>query len=383
MIVPGYEQYLEEAKAVRNHYNTKLEGLMSLYGLRHEGEVVTGCLVRVNTRLSGKIDEKFEVAQMIQASLSVLRAKTRHDFYEEFGGEDEVMEEFEDNGTFSDEILMKASAWYMATYGESDEEESATEIQVTASSSGLQGNQPRGEAGGQARLLSFPWVVDRILAKIKDAKQRERKEKGIQKRHALNAVGDLITVQAAYFFEKFQSDLTVDREMRIHERSKLQSILNRLLGVGRVPHLALYDSSLTGISVGDEERPRIEIYAHYKWDASDQEQYEFLHRLKTTLAHVGDVDIQRNPVALQFQRSQGIENKCMPTTRRSGVFHVCSLANVSQTWLARSLKFLPYVVYSVQPTHIKSCGVKKNIDKKKLIQGMFFFFHNNFPTMII
>ena len=311
MIVPGYEQYLEEAKAVRNHYNTKLEGLMSLYGLRHEGEVVTGCLVRVNTRLSGKTDEKFEVAQMIQASLSVLRAKTRHDFYEEFGGEDEVMEEFEDNGTFSDEILMKASAWYMATYGESDEEESATEIQVRASSSGLQGNQPKGEAGGQARLLSFPWVVDRILAKIKDAKQRERKQKGIQKRHALNAVGDLITVQAAYFFEKFQSDLTVDREMRIQERSKLQSILNRLLGEGYVPRLSLCDASLTGISVGDEERPRIEIeiYAHYKWNASDQEQYEYLHGLGTALTQVGDVKIQRHPVALQFQRSQGIENK--------------------------------------------------------------------------
>ncbi|KAJ7393665.1 hypothetical protein OS493_003321 [Desmophyllum pertusum] len=32
MIVPGYEQYIEEAKAARSLYNTKLDGLMSLYG---------------------------------------------------------------------------------------------------------------------------------------------------------------------------------------------------------------------------------------------------------------------------------------------------------------------------------------------------------------
>lgn len=308
MIVPGYEQYLEDAKAARNHYNTKLDGLMSLYGLRSEGEVITGCLVRVNTRLSGKTDEKFEVAQMIQASLSTLRSKTRHVFYEEFGGEEQVMEEFEDNGAFSDEILMKASAWYMATYGDNDEEETAaTVVQVRASSNELPGNQQQSEAGGPSRLLSFPWVVDRILAKIKDAKQTERKEKGNQKRHTLSAVGELVTAQAAYFFEKFQSDLIEDRDMRIQERDKLQSILHRILGIQQAPPLSLCDTSLTGISIGDEERRQIEIYAHFKWNASYEEQYKYLHWLETELTRAGhgEVKIQRHPVALRFQRSQG------------------------------------------------------------------------------
>ena len=276
---------------------------MSLYGLRCEGEVITGCLVRVNTRLSGKTDEKFEVAQMIQASLSTLRSKTRHVFYEEFGGEDQVIEDLEDNGAFSDEILMKASAWYMATYGEDNEDETAvTEVQVRASSNELLRNQQQSDAGGPSRLLSFPWVVDRILARIKDAKQTERKEKGIQKRHALSAVGDLVTAQAAYFFEKFQSDLDEDRDIRIQERDKLHC----LLGVDHVPRLSLCDTSLTGISIGDEDRRHIEIYAHYKWNATDQEQYQYLQWLGTELTRSGEVEMQRHPVALRFQRSQGI-----------------------------------------------------------------------------
>lgn len=318
MIVPGYEQYLEDAKAARSLYNTKLDGLMSLYGLRNEGEVITGCLVRVNTRLSGKTDEKFEVAQMIQASLSTLRTRTRHDFYYEFGGEDQVMEEFEDNRAFSDDVMRKASAWYLTTYQENDEEENTTQ----ASSSKLPGNQQTGEAGGQAKLLSFPWVVDRILANIKNAKQKERKAKGIQTRHALNAVGDVITDQAAYFFDKLKSTLTDDREMRVGERNKLQRMLIRL-GEDRGPRLSLCDTSLTGISVGDEERlRRVEIYAHYKWNASDQEQYEYLGRLRTLLSDAGSVRIQGNPVALHFQRVQGKEKReCQNIIRRSGVLH--------------------------------------------------------------
>ena len=281
---------------------------MSLYGLKNEGEVITGCLVKVNTRLSAKTDEKFEVAQMIQASLATLRAKTRQDFYDDFGGEEAVMDEFEEDGNFNDEVKMKASAWYMVTYAEKDEDETQAEESGRGSSTSLQGGNQTSSASSKVKLLSFPWVVDRVLAKIKEEKQKERKAKGVHQMHTLNAVGDLITDQAAYFFESWQSNLIDDREMRLEDQNKLQKMLTHLLGEGRAPRLSLCGASLTGISVGDDrqKQTRIEIYVHYKWNATHHEQCMYLQNLDVLLRRVGDVDIQkRHPPSLLFQRSQG------------------------------------------------------------------------------
>lgn len=60
---------------------------------------------------------------MIQVSFLILCLKIWYVFYEEFGGEEQVMEEFEENGVFSDEILMKVFVWYMVIYGEDSEED--------------------------------------------------------------------------------------------------------------------------------------------------------------------------------------------------------------------------------------------------------------------
>ena len=292
--VRGYERYLEDAEAARKHYNAKLEGLMSLYGLKNEGEVITGCLFRVNTRLSAKTDEKFEVAQMIQASLATLRAKTREDFYAEFGGEEAVMEEFEENESFGDEVMMKASAWYMVTYD-----------QVDHTSGSSQRDYQTADARTEIQLISFPWVVDRILAEIKGMKQEERQARGIQQQHALNAVEDLITDQAAYFFESIKSKVVDDREMRTEGQRNLQSLISRLPNSAGVPHLSLFGNSLTGISDHSDGRHRVEIYAHFKWNASVPEQRQYLQHLQRSFKKFGDTDITRNPLILHFQRTQG------------------------------------------------------------------------------
>ena len=308
MIVSGYEEYLEEARSCRNIYNTKLEGLMSLYGLKNEGEVITGCLVKVNTRLSAKTDEKFEVAQMILASLATLRANTRRDFYDEFGGEEAVMEEFEDNGNFSNDVMKKASAWYMVTY-EAEDEEEATNTDVKASTSDIRGNHQTSEQRNKVTLISFPWIVDRILAKIKDTKQKERKDKGIQQQHTLNAVSDLVKDQAAYFFDGLKSNVSDDRDMRIEEKDKLQRMLNQALGGGPVPRISLCGESLTSISSGEDrqDQQHIEIYLHGRgWNATREEQFNYLRSVERALKRHGDAHLQqRYPHMLRFQRSQG------------------------------------------------------------------------------
>ena len=289
--VRGYEKYLKDAEAARKYYNAKLEGLMSLYGLKNEGEVITGCLFRVNPRLSAKTDEKFEVAQMIQASLTTLRARTREAFYAEFDGEEAVMEEFEENGSFDDEVMMKASAWYMVTYDQVDQ---------------LSGSSQRDHqtAGNELKLISFPWFVDCILAEIKEAKQKARQDSGVQQEHTLNLVEDLITGQAAYFFESVQSKIAYARDIRIDGQRKLQSLIAHLPDSVSVPRLSLFGASLTGISDHSDGRHRIEIYVHLKWNASVPVQRQYLQRLQRFFKKLGDVKITRDSL-LHFQPTQG------------------------------------------------------------------------------
>lgn len=54
LILEGHRKYINSAIEKRDYYNTKLGSLMALYGLKNEGEVITGCLMKVSSRLSGK-----------------------------------------------------------------------------------------------------------------------------------------------------------------------------------------------------------------------------------------------------------------------------------------------------------------------------------------
>lgn len=54
LILEGHQAYIDSAIERRDRYNTKLGSLMALYGLKDEGEVLTGCLTKVHSRVSGK-----------------------------------------------------------------------------------------------------------------------------------------------------------------------------------------------------------------------------------------------------------------------------------------------------------------------------------------
>ena len=280
---PGHEEFMESAKQSLDKYNSKLAALMSLYGLKNEGEVITGCLVKVNARLSGKTDEKFEVAQMIQASVSSLRKNSRHEFYEEFGDEGQVMEEFEANGNrYPDEVLRKASAWYVVTY----------------SNEAGQSREENRETGSDVCLLSFPWVVDRILSYIKRKKQEERERLGVGRQHALKGVSENVADQAAHFFDEVLGTLTEEYELRVKQKNNLSAVLG-----SQAPSLSLCGSSLTGICAGDDKPPPIQIYAHVRWGATEQEQFLFLQRLEClTRSHYTRSDVYGMPPHLILEK---------------------------------------------------------------------------------
>ncbi|XP_069103165.1 uncharacterized protein [Argopecten irradians] len=138
MMYPGYESYLDSAYLSRDLYNDKILQLMSLYGIETEAEVVTGIVQKLHKKRGYLQNEKYEVGKIIQGKMSVIRQKVRTDFFEEFVGEGEETCISEDD---KNKVLAKASAWYIAAYGQ------------------------KGTAG--KRLVSFPWIVSKLLSEIK------------------------------------------------------------------------------------------------------------------------------------------------------------------------------------------------------------------------
>jgi RNA-dependent RNA polymerase len=122
----------QDAISQRDIYNAQLSEIMNMYGLEKESEAITG-MVQILKRSRGCLkDEKFQVGKTVREKVSLLRTKTRKEFFKEFGGE----KPFYSDG-LTQMILEKASAWYTVTY------ESMTNFSHD--------------------FLSFPWVVADIL----------------------------------------------------------------------------------------------------------------------------------------------------------------------------------------------------------------------------
>lgn len=80
LVVDGYEEYVESALEARDRYNTKLGSLMALYGLKDEGEVLTGCLTKVNSRISGMYFVPFLPCKELQSCNTILAAHMLYPF---------------------------------------------------------------------------------------------------------------------------------------------------------------------------------------------------------------------------------------------------------------------------------------------------------------
>ena len=147
LLLQGYDRYIEEARESYQQYRDKIQSLMSLYGIESEAEVFTGCFLKLRNRLS---KEKTEIAEIVSCILFEMRSEFRNQFFHDFNVNGQHLL---DNEDITDEMLLKASAWYNVAYTHAHD----------------QANES--EPGPQKRLLGFPWFVNDVILAIKNLKQ--------------------------------------------------------------------------------------------------------------------------------------------------------------------------------------------------------------------
>ncbi|KAK6931655.1 RNA-dependent RNA polymerase, eukaryotic-type, partial [Dillenia turbinata] len=140
MEVDGFQFYISDAVYYKGEYDYQLGNLMDYYGIRTEGEILSGGIMKMSKSFSRRND-----AEAISLAVRSLRKEARSWFNEK--GRDADSEE--------NDVYAKASAWYHVTYhpdywGTYNE--------------GL--NRPH--------FLSFPWCVSDKLVHIKRDKMSIR-----------------------------------------------------------------------------------------------------------------------------------------------------------------------------------------------------------------
>lgn len=81
LVFPGYEQYLRSAEIAYAEYASRLQTLLTLYGIKSEGEMLSGCF----HKLKGDFGrERSQVAFVVRKLIQQLRADFRGWFFKEF-----------------------------------------------------------------------------------------------------------------------------------------------------------------------------------------------------------------------------------------------------------------------------------------------------------
>ena len=146
-LLPGHDQYIEEAREVYQRYREKMEALMSVYGIETEAEAFTGCFIKLRNRLR---KEKTEIAEIVGELVFAIRSEFRREFFRQFGIDGQWLLE---SVHISNEMHLKASAWYKVAYTHAQEH--------VDDSDPVHGK----------RLLAFPWFINDVMLAIKEHKQ--------------------------------------------------------------------------------------------------------------------------------------------------------------------------------------------------------------------
>ena len=182
---------------------------MNLYGIETEGELVSGCFLKLHSRLGR---EKVEIADIIRRILAKIRENFRTKFFDQFDLSNGDLGADED---ISEEMQRKASAWYYVAYSHRND---------TNVTENVQGDSPI------IQFTSFAWLVDDVMLSI-------RLRKAFQAQEAQSVVTS-ISESVFKVFEKERDTLLHGFEDRIRKKNLIAE------AIPGVP-LALFGSSAT------------------------------------------------------------------------------------------------------------------------------------------
>ncbi|CAD7695531.1 unnamed protein product [Ostreobium quekettii] len=146
----GFEEFEEDARTLRKEYNNSLHRAMKMYGVRTEGEFMSGYIEKLHEKVHDKEVED------VRETIKLIRQKLIKNF----------RNRFEENvGTDEEKRLQKASAWYFVTYG--SDPGLCVETYDPEENPWHRGERrAKDERLAPKRFLSFPWIVGDLLAKI-------------------------------------------------------------------------------------------------------------------------------------------------------------------------------------------------------------------------
>ena len=192
----GHAKFIDKAREVYEQYRTEMEALMRLYGIETEAEVFTGCFLKLRNRLR---KEKTEIAEIVGERLFAIRSEFRREFFREFDHDGQWLVE---STQISNEMLLKASAWYQVTYTHAHEHEDDSD-----------------PVHGK-RLLGLPWFINDVMLAIKGRKEPP----GSISAQALD-VNTMVGQSLTRLFNEEKSWLLEDFKTRVRLKSKISSHL--------------------------------------------------------------------------------------------------------------------------------------------------------------
>ncbi|CAJ0750121.1 20050_t:CDS:2, partial [Entrophospora sp. SA101] len=137
LYVPGFEEYLEDARFNKRSYTSDIRSLINQFGVMSEYETVSGFIVNPTIKVEQK--KPREVKKSVMDAVTAIQKQYRKVFEEEFYGEGTNLP----SPDARNRMEAKAFAWYYVTYH-------PAEI----------------DKDGEENLMSFPWIVHSMLCDI-------------------------------------------------------------------------------------------------------------------------------------------------------------------------------------------------------------------------